>query len=85
MSAVFLPQRDSSDEHVRHTDHSADSLEVGVNSAGQARRGAIKWQDLRRLERSFELRHSVFASHAAKPIHDLSDRHRRSREATLLR
>ncbi|HXK20189.1 MAG TPA: hypothetical protein VNG33_20395, partial [Polyangiaceae bacterium] len=43
---LFRRQRDSSDEHVWHADDSPGSLEVGVDSAGEARRGIIKWQDL---------------------------------------
>jgi len=42
-----VPQRNTSNEHVRHTDDAADSLQVGANSAGEARSGVIKWQDLR--------------------------------------
>jgi len=62
-----VPQRDSSDEHARHTDDSPGSLEVGTDSAGEARRVIIKWQDLCRVERGFELRYSVLRATRRSP------------------
>jgi hypothetical protein len=62
-----------------------DSFEVCDDSAGEARSRVIERQDLGHLERGFELRDSVFASDASKPVHDFGDRCRRGRKATLLR
>jgi hypothetical protein len=80
-----IPQRDRGDQNVRHTDDTSSSFEVCVDSAGEARSCVVERQDLGYLEGGFELRHSVFASDAPKPVHDFGDRYRRGRKATLLR
>ena len=79
-----VSQRYRGDQNVRHTDDTSSSFEVCVDSAGEARSCVVERQDLGYVEGGFELRHSVFASDALKPVHDFGDRYRRGPKATLL-